>query len=82
MPLDNEAMLGTETDGSKNKDYCKYCYQNGGFVNPDLTMDEMCDIVISKMEEYKIPEDIIEKTVQNLPHLKRWVAKTFAQTIQ
>lgn len=82
MPLDNEEMLGTETDGSKNKEYCKYCYQNGAFVNPDLTIDEMRGIVISKMEEYKIPEDIIEKTVQHLPHLNRWKTKTFSQTIR
>jgi len=27
-PLTDE-MYGTEADGSKNTDYCKYCYENG-----------------------------------------------------
>lgn len=69
MPLDND-MLGTERDGSKNTEYCKYCYQNGEFVNPHMTIEEMRKIVVSKMEEYKIPNDIIKTAVEKLPHLK------------
>ncbi|MCX6312453.1 MAG: zinc ribbon domain-containing protein [Bacteroidetes bacterium] len=29
MPLSNSQLLGTEKDGSKNYDYCKYCYAKG-----------------------------------------------------
>ena len=54
MPLDKTEMLGTEKDGSTSKEYCTCCYQNGRFVNPNITLAEMEAIVIEKMEEMKI----------------------------
>ena len=41
MPLTPE-VLGTNADGSKNEDYCIYCYKDGKFTN-DCTMDEMIE---------------------------------------
>ena len=37
MPLTDE-ILGTNADGSKNEDYCIYCYKDGKFLQ-DCTMD-------------------------------------------
>ena len=34
MPLSSGELSGTEKDGSRKKDYCKYCYENGRFTNP------------------------------------------------
>ena len=31
MPL-NPEVLGTEKDGSKNEEYCTYCYADGHFT--------------------------------------------------
>ena len=42
MPL-TEDVLGTNTDGSKNEDYCMYCYKDGKFLQ-DCTMEEMIRI--------------------------------------
>lgn len=39
MPL-TEEVLGTNVDGSKNEDYCMYCYKDGNFLQ-DCTMEEM-----------------------------------------
>ena len=39
MPL-TEEVLGTNADGSKNEDYCMYCYKDGKFLQ-DCTMEEM-----------------------------------------
>lgn len=39
MPL-NPEVLGTEKDGSKNEEYCTYCYADGHFT-VECTMDEM-----------------------------------------
>ena len=39
MPLTDE-VLGTNADGSKNEDYCMYCYRDGKFLQ-DCTMEEM-----------------------------------------
>ncbi len=79
MPIEDAVLQGTEKDGSKSSEYCKYCYQGGEFVNPNMTLDEMRTVVIEKMEENQIPEDIIEAAVSSLPHLKRWkkVRSTF-----
>ena len=41
---------GTEKDGSKSKDYCKYCYQNGEFTS-DVTLEEMIDFCVPKTAE-------------------------------
>ena len=39
MPL-TEEVLGTNADGSKNEEYCMYCYKDGKFLQ-ECTMDEM-----------------------------------------
>ena len=72
MPLSN-GTYGTNADGSVNYDYCSYCYENGTFVAPDLTMEEMITICIPYMVEQGMQEEdaryILETT---LPKLKRW----------
>lgn len=72
MPLNNPELLGTEKDGSKKKYYCKYCYENGRFTRPGLTLEEMKTRVKEKMEEMKMDADTISMTVDTLPNLKRW----------
>ena len=72
MPLTDESLLGTEKDGSKNHEYCKYCYQNGVFVNAGMTLDEMQKFIKQKMEEMHLDATINERAVNSLPYLKRW----------
>jgi len=72
MPLSNPGLLGTEKDGSKSKDYCVYCYQNGAFINPGMTLEEMKVLVQQQMEKMKIENSIITAAVYMLPGLKRW----------
>ena len=72
MPIDSLADRGTEKDGSKNNEYCKYCYQDGALVNPEMTFEEMKSLVITQMKKMELPPAIIEKSVKSLPYLKRW----------
>ena len=72
MPLDKPEMLGTEKDGSKTKEYCTYCYQNGAFINPNMTLAEMKTLVKEQMEKMKIDAAVINMAVSTLPNLKRW----------
>jgi hypothetical protein len=72
MPLNDSELLGTEKDGSRKKYYCKYCYENGQFTNPQITLEEMKTRVKSKMEEMKLDADTIGMAVSSLPNLKRW----------
>ncbi|MBL7740855.1 MAG: zinc ribbon domain-containing protein [Chitinophagaceae bacterium] len=72
MPLDSDAVCGTEKDGSKNHEYCKYCYQDGTFINPSMTLDEMKELVKTQMEKMKMDSGLISLAVNSLPQLKRW----------
>lgn len=72
MPIDNMADRGTEKDGSKSSEYCKYCYQNGALVNPNMSLEEMRSLIITQMQKMNLPPHIINQSVQNLPYLKRW----------
>jgi hypothetical protein len=72
MPLTDDSLLGTEKDGTKNHEYCKYCYQNGSFVNPGMTVDQMSSFIQSKMKEMNIDAPTTDKAVNVLPYLKRW----------
>ena len=72
MPLDGKEMLGTERDASLNHEYCKYCYQNGAFINPEMTLDEMRAIVKTQMEKRKIDDSVTRMALNSLPNLKRW----------
>ena len=78
MPLEHDEMRGTEKDGSKSNEYCKYCYTNGAFIHPNMKVDEMEAIVKTQMQKRKIPENIIQMAVNILPELKRWSVKATA----
>ncbi len=74
MPMEDAEMYAVEADGSKNMDYCKYCYENGTFT-ADMSMQEMIDACVPYMVEHN-PEmteaKAREMMGQYLPALKRW----------
>lgn len=46
MPLKkDEKWGGSEKDGTFSKMYCSSCYQDGGFKNPHMTLQEMQNLV-------------------------------------
>ena len=49
MPLTDE-LFGTNVDGTKNEDYCMYCFNDGEFTS-DMSMEEMMNFCIEKMVE-------------------------------
>ena len=58
MPLTNE-ILGTNADGTKNEEYCIYCYKDGAFTD-NLTMEEMVESCAQYVDDYN------KNTGQNL----------------
>ena len=50
MPLTDE-IHGTNADGSKNEEYCIYCFKDGAFTG-DFTMEEMIDFCSQFVEQY------------------------------
>jgi hypothetical protein len=72
MPLNAEEHFGTNKDGSKNEDYCTYCYQNGAFTS-NTTMEEMVEICVPHMVNAEMKEAAARTTIKALlPKLKRW----------
>jgi len=73
MPMDSNDLFGTDADGAANSDYCKYCYANGEFLAPDITMDGMIEVCVPFMVEQGMEEEIARGFLQEaLPQLKRW----------
>ncbi len=74
MPLQKESDFGTNADGTPNPEYCHYCFQNGAFTQPEITLEEMISLVVKKMVAMEImPEEQATALATNLiPTLKRW----------
>lgn len=76
MPLKKDPNGGgTEKDGSKSKMYCSYCYQNGSFTQPNITVTEMQSFVKGKMKEMGFPGFLAGFFTKGIPKLERWKAK-------
>ena len=81
MPLTDE-ILGTNADGSKNEEYCIYCFKDGAFTG-DFTMEEMIEFCSQYVEQYNkdsgqnLTRDEYKAMLrQYYPNLKRWSTPT------
>ncbi len=63
---------GTNNDGSKNTEYCSYCYKDGEFVGNFKTAKEMQDFCVQKMNEDGMPKFIAWIFTRSIPKLRRW----------
>lgn len=74
MPLKGDPQQGgTESDGSKSKLYCAYCYQQGKFTQPNLTVTQMQDFVKTKMKSMGFFMGLMAGLFsKNIPQLQRW----------
>ena len=75
IPLNAEILKGTDNNGIKSNDYCKYCYENSDFKNPEMNLDDMKNVVKKYMEERQLPDYMVQKAVNILPALRRWKHK-------
>ncbi|MDQ0494703.1 zinc ribbon domain-containing protein [Paenibacillus brasilensis] len=73
MPLEHEDQYGTDAQHGETDEYCKYCYKEGAFVQPDLTMEEMIQQCVPILvEEGMQAEEATSMLRNHLPNLKRW----------
>jgi hypothetical protein len=74
MPLKGEKQFGTNIDGSKNEEYCLYCYKDGKFVDSEITMEQMIDKCSGILAEIKnISMEEAKSFMEGvIPNLKRW----------
>lgn len=78
MPLKGEQDFGTNRDGSKNEEYCVYCYKEGAFTQ-ECTMEEMIAHCAGYVSEFNkdsgmnfTKEQAIAQMQAYFPQLKRW----------
>ncbi len=73
MPMTEEAHFGTNEDGSKNKDYCCYCFTDGHFTQ-DQAMDEVIETCVPFVLGSVYPDaEAARKGMREFfPTLKRW----------
>jgi len=74
MPLAKDGItVGTNADGSKNGDYCVYCFKDGKFVDGLDNLDEYIEYSLQFAPQVGMSEsDFKEYCKKTLPTLKRW----------
>lgn len=77
MPLGAPGFYGTNSDGSENTEYCKFCFESGSYTQPDMTVDQMIESSVSYMVKgLRVPEEKARSMSQLIiPTLKRWKNK-------
>ena len=72
MPMDDEKLFGTNKDGSKNSDYCIYCYKDGEFIDK-VSMLEYIEMCVPFASQAGMSEAEMRRYCENMfPTLKRW----------
>jgi hypothetical protein len=73
MPMKkDEKGGGTNADGTRSLKFCSYCYQDGKFTKPEITVKEMQDRVKGKMKEMGFPGFLTGFFTYGIPKLERW----------
>ncbi len=77
MPLKRDVQGGgSEKDGTRSAMYCSSCYQNGTFIQPEMSVQEMqrfVDDVLKNEMKWWWPFRWL--AIQQIPSLARWKAK-------
>jgi len=76
-PLEKAEDFGTAASGFRVNDYCHFCFQNGAFTEPDISMRGMIDKCVAIMGKQGIMPEAQARTLMTevIPKLKRWQAK-------
>lgn len=51
MPMKVSSDFGTEKDGTPSEKYCHYCYENGEWMQSDVTFDEFYAFSLKRFQE-------------------------------
>lgn len=83
MPIPDAELRGTEADGSKSADFCKYCYDHGDFTAKGVSMDEFIEATAqTEADALGISrEEAVSLMATLLPHLKRWKEAARNETV-
>lgn len=73
MPM-RQDDFGTNADGSLNREYCTFCFRDGMFTEPNITMQQMIEKVAGFMVTLEKMQESEAKRLakSSVPKLKRW----------
>lgn len=72
MPLTKDEDYGTNADGSKNEDYCVYCYKDGEFIDK-VDMKEYIEMNVMFAGQLGMTKEQMREHCETIfPTLKRW----------
>ena len=73
MPIDKEELFGTNADGSKNEDYCIYCFKDGKFTDGIDDLNKYIEFSLQFAEQAGMTKEQMKAHCEKvLPTLKRW----------
>lgn len=73
MPMEKPDDFGKEKDGSRNEEYCHFCFANGEFTNKDITLEQMVEKLAGFSGKMGMTEEQGREMARKmLPTLKRW----------
>ncbi|MFZ3130401.1 MAG: zinc ribbon domain-containing protein [Desulfosporosinus sp.] len=67
MPFSNDG-----SEETINQIYCGHCYQNGVFTLPNITANEMKQLMKNKIIEFGFPRFLAALYTRNIHKLERW----------
>ncbi len=73
MPL-TDGFFGTNKAGSETTEYCKFCFQDGAFLQPEITAQDMIQMSVDNMtQDLSFDQAKAEQLAKTtIPNLKRW----------
>lgn len=73
MPI-GTGLYGTNEDTTANTNYCKYCFENGKFREPLITLEEMIERSAARIvdEQNLSHEEAADMANKLIPALERW----------
>lgn len=73
MPMENPEDFGSNADGTKSREYCVHCWQEGKFT-ANVSFDEFVEMQVQiAVENLGMDETEAREVAETtLPELKRW----------
>lgn len=80
MPIKGISDFGTDSDGSINTDYCRYCFKEGDFLDAGISLEEKIKKNIKLAVMAGIPENAARRNAREIiPRLRRWRKKSTSE---
>ena len=71
MPLEDDEIIGHNSDGTLNEDYCKWCYADGTYTYSN--MNDLIEVCVKHMANETVTEEQARAYMMKLlPTLDYW----------